>query len=54
MRQDNEGRVCFKQVFPCLFSKVYVRHMTEFVFVNCVTISNVFINKMPVMAFFPQ
>ena len=55
MAEDNEGRVCCNQVFfPFSNSNVYVRHITEFVFVNSVTVSKVFSNNVPVMAFFPR
>ena len=43
-----------KLFFPLSNSNLYVRHMTEFVYVNSVTVSKVFNNNVTVMAFFPQ
>ena len=54
MGEDNEGRVCCNQDFSFWYSNVYVGHMTEFVFEDCVTISNVFNTNVPVKAFFQQ
>ena len=48
------GFVATKLFFPFSNSNLYVRHMTKFVFVNSVTVSKVFNNNVPVMAFFPQ
>ena len=55
MAEDKEGRACSTQVlFSYSNSNVYGRHATEFVFVNSVTISKVFNNNVPGMAFVPQ
>ena len=48
------GFVVTKLLFPFSKSNVYFRHITEFVFVNCVTVSNVFNTNVPVKAFFPH
>ena len=50
--EDKDGRLFCSQVyFSFSNSNVYDRQMTEFVFVNCVTVSNVFNYNVPVMAF---
>ena len=42
------------KIFSFWYSNVYVGHMTEFVFEDCVTVSNVFNTNVPVKAFLPH